>query len=271
VFQTNGTTEAMRITNNQQVCVGSSTPANPSTLLTVVGNITANATSVAINGATPALSMYDSTWGYAAANGMYFQPGVNGGGTGLGNYFMSNVPSGRGHTWAINNTSAMRLESTGTLTLPYGQIAFPATQNASTDPNTLDDYEEGTWTPTLVGSGGSSGQSYSYQRGYYVKIGRLVYVSCDVNLTTAGTNSGSYCWVAGFPFAASNDPGMKMSPTGYFANFSISNIWVGGDLDPGANYMYLMNITAASGSPGFPSPSFLTNNCRFAFQGCYTT
>jgi len=31
-------------------------------------------------------------------------------------------------------------------------ITFPATQSASTDANTLDDYEEGTWTPVVVGS-----------------------------------------------------------------------------------------------------------------------
>ena len=197
VFQTNGTTEAMRITNGQQVCIGSSTPANPSTLLTVAGNITANSTAFTINGATPALSMYDSTWGYAAANGMYFQPGVNGGGTGLGNYFMANVPSGRGHTWAINNASAMRLESTGTLTLPYGQIAFPASQNASADPNTLDDYEEGSWTPV---NASIASITLSVTTGRYIKIGRQVFITCYVSYpATSDTNSAK---IGGFPFAA---------------------------------------------------------------------
>ena len=32
---------------------------------------------------------------------------------------------------------------------PYSSIIFPATQNASSDVNTLDDYEEGTWTPAF--------------------------------------------------------------------------------------------------------------------------
>jgi len=42
---------------------------------------------------------------------------------------------------------------TGTMNLAGGQIKFPATQNSSADANTLDDYEEGTWTPTLPNGG----------------------------------------------------------------------------------------------------------------------
>jgi hypothetical protein len=52
-------------------------------------------------------------------------------------------------------------------------ITFPATQSASTDANTLDDYEEGTFTPTLVF--GSTTQTSWYSReGKYTKIGNLV-------------------------------------------------------------------------------------------------
>ena len=53
-------------------------------------------------------------------------------------------------------------------------ITFPATQSASSNANTLDDYEEGTWTPNQGGGLTVSG-TYS-SSGRYVKIGRLVYV-----------------------------------------------------------------------------------------------
>ncbi len=53
-------------------------------------------------------------------------------------------------------------------------ITFPATQSASTNANTLDDYEEGTWTPNQ-GSGLTVNGAFS-STGRYVKIGRLVYV-----------------------------------------------------------------------------------------------
>src|ERR1035437_6156036 len=55
-----------------------------------------------------------------------------------------------------------------------GQIKFPATQNPSSDVNTLDDYEEGTWTPIIGGGTSESGQSYDNHTGRYVKIGNLV-------------------------------------------------------------------------------------------------
>jgi hypothetical protein len=51
-----------------------------------------------------------------------------------------------------------------TLTIP-GQIAFPATQSASAGANTLDDYEEGDWTPVLTFGGGTTGITYTVQLG----------------------------------------------------------------------------------------------------------
>ena len=89
-------------------------------------------------------------------------------------------------------------------------ITFPATQSASTDANTLDDYEEGTWTPALGYSGGNGTLSISYanQFGYYTKIGNLVYLRCDIRLTsfTKGTASGSP-WIVGLPFTPQNNGG----------------------------------------------------------------
>ena len=67
--------------------------------------------------------------------------------------------------------------------------------------NTLDDYEEGTFTPTIIGQAGASGQSYSTQEGYYTKVGRLVALHGYVTLSTKGTISGNYIALGGFPFA----------------------------------------------------------------------
>jgi len=53
--------------------------------------------------------------------------------------------------------------------------------------NTLDDYEEGTWTPVFGGSGGTSGQTYTTQTGRYTKIGKLVTASFDCHLSAKGT------------------------------------------------------------------------------------
>jgi hypothetical protein len=80
-----------------------------------------------------------------------------------------------------------------------GQIKFPATQNASADANTLDDYEEGTWTPAITFNGGSTGVTYFARSGNYTKIGRLVYASFKFTLTSKGSSSGLAA-IAGLPF-----------------------------------------------------------------------
>jgi len=82
-------------------------------------------------------------------------------------------------------------------------ITFPATQSASTDANTLDDYEEGTWTPIIGGTGGQSGQSYSGQEGHYTKVGRVVTVNFRVVLSAKGTITGSAV-ITGLPFTIVN-------------------------------------------------------------------
>ena len=78
-------------------------------------------------------------------------------------------------------------------------ITFPATASASSDANTLDDYEEGTWTPTVTPSSGSL-TSYT-SSGVYVKVGRFVQVVGVFTLTTPGTASG-YLVGGGLPFTA---------------------------------------------------------------------
>jgi hypothetical protein len=76
-----------------------------------------------------------------------------------------------------------------TITTTSGQIAFPATQNASAGANVLDDYEEGTWTPVLTfGTPGNLSVSYSEQLGEYTKVGRLVTV-CFSIITSAFTHT----------------------------------------------------------------------------------
>lgn len=87
----------------------------------------------------------------------------------------------------------------GNIVLSGGQIAFPATANPSTGVNTLDDYEEGGWTPALKFGGNAVGMAYETQSGYYTKIGRLLYLFAIIGLTAKGTSTGS-ATITGLPF-----------------------------------------------------------------------
>jgi hypothetical protein len=80
-------------------------------------------------------------------------------------------------------------------------ITFPATQSASSDANTLDDYEEGTWTPTL--SRGGASFTYVGQYGTYTKIGNLVFVAGFIQWSSNSGGSGAYL-IANLPFTVGN-------------------------------------------------------------------
>ena len=81
-----------------------------------------------------------------------------------------------------------------------GNVAFPATQVASADANTLDDYEEGTWTPQLS-DGTNNATNASNNLGSYVKIGKVIFISSTVSTTAIGSVSGNLR-VSGLPFTA---------------------------------------------------------------------
>lgn len=79
-------------------------------------------------------------------------------------------------------------------------IAFPATQSASTDANTLDDYEEGTWTPTPIPVSGSF--TTTSVAGWYVKIGRQVTLNGFIRIDDRGTAPG-FTGFSNIPFTSS--------------------------------------------------------------------
>jgi hypothetical protein len=92
---------------------------------------------------------------------------------------------------------------TGLLTVSGGHIAFPATQVPSANANTLDDYEEGTFTPTIAGTTTAGTGTYTTQDGQYIKVGRVVTFRAHV-VWTAHTGTGNIL-VGGLPFTSQND------------------------------------------------------------------
>lgn len=90
----------------------------------------------------------------------------------------------------------------GLLTFSQG-IAFPAVQNPSVSPNTLDDYEEGTFT---FSDGSGAGLSITTVFGNYTKIGRLVHV--EGQFVYPATASGANAQLSGLPFTASSGGGL---------------------------------------------------------------
>jgi hypothetical protein len=95
------------------------------------------------------------------------------------------------------NTTGAFVFAGGTTTADGIGITFPATQSASTNANTLDDYEEGTITGLTDGSG--AGLSITFNNAKYTKIGRLVYISIST-IEYPVTASGAMARIDGLPF-----------------------------------------------------------------------
>ena len=140
-------------------------------------------------------------------------------------------------------------------------ITFPATASDSTSANTLDDYEEGTWTPVFSGSGGASGQSYSRQLGLYTKIGNVVNLTFAVNNTTIGTLSGSFATISGLPFTIKNDIGGRsaLRPS-FFNGLATSFVFVTGETNENSTFLYMNAATAASTTCNTVSPGTIWTN-----------
>lgn len=90
------------------------------------------------------------------------------------------------------------------LTLTNGQLTFPATQVPSSNANTLDDYEEGTFTPVFTfTTPGDLNIVYSEQTGFYTKIGRQVTMMIKITTSTfTFTTSSGNVQITGIPFTS---------------------------------------------------------------------
>jgi hypothetical protein len=112
-------------------------------------------------------------------------------------------------------------------------IRFPATQNASSNANTLDDYEEGTFTPFYQPEIGSfSSITYSEQFGAYTKIGNRVWVQGRIrtNSLSVGSASGAL-FMGGLPFTNTDNSTTSRNA----GSISIASSW-GGDY-PSASFV----------------------------------
>lgn len=144
--------------------------------------------------------------------------------------------------------------------LPTGQVKFPGTQNASSDVNTLDDYEEGTWTP---GVGGSA--TYTTQAGTYTKIGRLVHIRGTMTINAIGT--GSTSTISGLPFTSIETSSI---PVHAWGGLAIAEGFVVGAT--GTSTTTIVFTGADAGGTSLPgSAAIFTGGAAIAFSGCYHT
>jgi stage V sporulation protein SpoVS len=119
------------------------------------------------------------------------------------------LSDGDGNIVASTKTANTFALPGGTLSTGTG-IAFPATQSASTDANTLDDYEEGTWTPTVEGSTVAGTQTYTWRKATYTKIGNRVIIDFEILVSAKDATTSGSISITGLPFTANSNSGIPL-------------------------------------------------------------
>jgi hypothetical protein len=218
--------EVMRITSAGNVGIGTSSPSG---IVHVFGtNAAHGATGIPTE---PTLLLQRSTSDAGNYAGLVIQTNATNSNFGL-------YSNQSGALFYHGGTERMRIDSAGnvligktTATANGGDlqvssgITFPATQVPKSDANTLDDYEEGTWTPALKFGGASVSLAYSagYPIGRYTKVGNTVYAYFDIRIGNKGTSTGDMT-VEGLPFTTSSS-GRQGGSLYRFANSVSGAVW----------------------------------------------
>jgi hypothetical protein len=154
---------------------------------------------------------------------------------------------------------AATFNDVGNLAFPSGQgIDFSATSGTGTS-ELFDDYEEGTWTSTVGGNA-----TYGVNTARYTKIGRQVFASFDLNITTIGT--GSTIEISGLPFTCGDDIAEGVSISfydGLATNVVEVNAYVFGTA--------IRFRSLASAGSGLTALAVLGDGCRVTGTAIYTT
>lgn len=183
-LKTNGTTTALTIDTSQNVGIGTASPGSGIRLDVLGGEIRAGRVDSSSEGGQVSFSRSTDN-----ATAWYIDV-----------YGNTSTPSLRIVDIGASAV-ALSLGSSGTLALRGAAsssgvgISFPGTQVASSDANTLDDYEEGTWTPT---DNSGAGLSLTISGATYVKVGQIVTAYCQINYPSTANGNGAS--IAGLPF-----------------------------------------------------------------------
>jgi hypothetical protein len=185
---------------------------------------------------------------------------------GTGTYVPMTFFTGGSESLRISATSKAVILAGGNTSANGTGITFPATQSASSDANTLDDYEEGTWSPVVEGTSSAGTATYANQNGRYTKIGRMVYFEFYLNWSS-GNGSGNLQF-GGLPFASGAASTYPSYAIGYWDSIAITSgqipMCFSGNSSTKINFVAMNAGGTGTGTVNYDG------NGAIQISGCYT-
>lgn len=157
---------------------------------------------------------------------------------------------------------------------PYistSRIKFPATPSLSSDANTLDDFEQGEFTPTLRGTTSDPTQSYFANYGIYQKIGDVVYYTISIYMSGSGVSAGSgNAYIDGLPFLVQTNASTSVQQK-YVnaAGMSATNWTTAAPTSARTNFNAYTIALKQANSDSAISAANITNSTRIYLTGSY--
>jgi hypothetical protein len=267
--KTVGTT-AVTIDTSQNVGIGVTPSTWTGTKAIEVGSLgTALWSSGAGSSTLTSGAYYNSGWKYANATS---KPSIlDFDNTGKVTYYAATATSTAGS--AISLTQLLAVEAGKSLALQGATtqtgtgITFPAAQSASSNANTLDDYEEGTWTPVFASDGGSITGGSKYAS--YTKVGNVVSIQIFIGGPFTVSSPSGGLTITGFPFSAgaTNPNGIAAFGTAcYSMNAGAYSISI--EMASSGTTGYIFNFANGSRSDG---ASYVNANTQILIGGTYRT
>lgn len=147
-------------------------------------------------------------------------------------------------------------------------VSFPATQSASSDANTLDDYEEGTFAVAITPASGSVTMNFTVLQ--YTKVGRLVTITGECNIGSVSMPSGGVT-IGNLPFPNSGNSQRSSNTSFYIRAYSFSGVLLGictGEISSNSS---VINVSAQNNFVAADIGANLQAGTTFIFAFSYMT